>query len=91
MSNFTNVADMVDPVTGLTYRQINNAKKHKFQVGQLVELESGARLFVAKQTRDCDGTPLYSLTCRPSHHYQFKNAMDWIGGFSGDDLQLIGD
>jgi len=90
MSNFTNVADMVDPVTGLTYRQINNAKKHKFQVGQLVELESGARLFVAKQTRDCDGTPLYSLTYVLPKDREFGNTIKWVNGFNGENLKSIG-
>lgn len=59
-----NIADFKDPKDpqGRTYRQINNATQHSFAVDDLVELDTGARLFIAKQTRDCDGTPLYSLT-----------------------------
>jgi len=59
-----NIADLKDPndKEGRTYRQINNAKHYKFPVGTLVEWENGVRLFVAKRTRDCDGTPLYNLS-----------------------------
>lgn len=91
MKKHTNAADVLDLTTGLTYRQLNNAKKHKFKVGQLVELEGGARLFVAKQTRDCDGTPLYSLTCSSPKDYGFGNATKWVNGFNGDNLKSIGD
>ena len=47
---------------GRTYRQINLAQAHEFNLGELVEYDNGARLFVVQQTRDCDGTPLYTLT-----------------------------
>lgn len=59
-----NIADWKDPKDSLgrTYREINNARQHAFAVDDLVELDTGARLFIAKQARDCDGTPLYSLT-----------------------------
>lgn len=56
-----NVADLVNPETGNTYRQDNLALSHTIPVGALVELENGVRLHVLQQTRDCDGTPLYSL------------------------------
>jgi hypothetical protein len=44
-----------------TIRQINNATKHKYKCDDLVELESRARMYVTRLTRDCDGTPLYCL------------------------------
>jgi len=72
-----NIADLVNPETGNTYRQDNMAKKHTIPIGSLVEivhnpipgikddpedlLEIGIRLHVVAHTRDCDGTPLYSL------------------------------
>ena len=61
MKKFINIADL-KATNNQTYRQQNEAKNHFFNIDQLVEIESGARLFIAKQTRDCDGTPLYSLT-----------------------------
>jgi len=64
MNHFINIADLKDisDPQGRTYRQINNDTQHTFNVGSLVELEGGCRLFIAKLTRDCDGTPLYTLT-----------------------------
>jgi hypothetical protein len=58
------ISDLKDPddPLGRTYREVNNSKGHVFKVGELVELDSGVRLFVSKLTRDCDGTPLYSLS-----------------------------
>lgn len=59
------IADLSDPddEDGRSYRKVNNSRKHKYKIRELVEIkESGVRLFVAKHTRDCDGAPLYSLT-----------------------------
>ncbi len=64
-----NVADFKDPndSLGRTYREVNNATDHKLKLGQLVEVEDdGIRLFITKLSRDCDGTPLYSLGMRQS-------------------------
>ena len=60
-----NIADLIDPEDpkGRTYREVNNAKNHKYSVGDLVQIETKARLFVSKLPRDCDGTPLYVLGC----------------------------
>lgn len=57
------IADLVDDNDpyGRTYRQINLEKTHNIPIGTLVEMNNGVRLFVAKHTRDCDETPLYSL------------------------------
>ena len=56
------IHDMVDPndESGRTYKEVNDAKKHKYQIGDIVEY-NGCRAIVDKITRDCDGTPLYSL------------------------------
>ena len=54
------IADL-DSGNGKTYREINNAKNHSIDIGALVEIDCGARLFVLKHGRDCDGTPLYSI------------------------------
>jgi hypothetical protein len=64
---FVNIADLKNPETGKTYRQENNEKKHKIPLGTLVEVDfespkKGLRLFVVRHDRDCDGTPLYSLS-----------------------------
>ena len=63
MPIFINVADLKDPddPQSRSYREINAEKLHKIPTNTLVELESGARAFVVKHTRDCDQTPLYSL------------------------------
>ena len=63
MKSFVHICDLTDPSdsAGRTYREVNNATHHRFIVGDLVKLRNGARLFITKLTRDCDGTPLYSL------------------------------
>jgi hypothetical protein len=63
---FINVADMINPSTGKTYREENREKEHKIPLGALVEIVDneemeGIRLNVVALTRDCDSTPLYSL------------------------------
>ncbi len=64
------IADLVNPETGLTWRQENEAKTHKYSVDDLVEVVAdpeypsatdGMRLYVIGCVRDCDGTPLYVL------------------------------
>lgn len=77
MVNMVNVADIVE-ANGKTIRQNNMEKKHKFKVGDLVEIvcncsdnyyapgkhykNCGLRLFVAVQSRDCDGSLGYYLS-----------------------------
>jgi hypothetical protein len=57
----------VDPETGLTVKETNEAVLHHYSVGMLVEYAEprsrshGVRLYVWEQTRDCDGTPMYTL------------------------------
>lgn len=77
---FINIADLPDP-EGRSYREVNNSKRHKYNVMSLVELDDGTRLYIVKQTRDCDGTPLYSLGLR-----------DYTGvihGIDEDSIKLI--
>lgn len=75
MSEIINVADLVNPETGITYRQENAAKQHAYPIGSIVEClpygdtpeedyneHTGLRLFVVGQGRDCDQTPLYILS-----------------------------
>ncbi len=67
-----NVADLKNPETGKTYRGENNLTPHNIPLGTLVEVDfddkylespkKGLRLFVVAHDRDCDGTPLYSLS-----------------------------
>ena len=80
-----NVADLKDPndTQGRTYREVNNSINHKYEVGQLIEISNGARLFVALLTRDCDGAPVYSLSYEPENeHYLFH-------GFGEDDMERV--
>ena len=65
-----NVADIVNPATGKTWREENMELTHKIPLWTLVEIDSdysednGARLWVVEHNRDCDGEPLYSLACK---------------------------
>lgn len=50
-----------------TIRQVNAEKVHAHPLGALVEVRSsGARLFVAQHTRDCDQGLLYTLSPEPA-------------------------
>jgi hypothetical protein len=69
--NLVNVADIVNPKTGKTFRQENKEKTHKYNVGDRVffidncSRDPGLRTMVVKElTRDCDQTPLYNLIAR---------------------------
>ncbi len=90
MIEMINVADLKDPndQQGRTYRQVNNATPHKYGLGVLVELSNGVRLFTAKHTRDCDGTPLYSLTLE-SGKGDYLNERLWVHGYSEDGVRLV--
>jgi len=82
MSKFINIADLTDPNDdqGRTYREINNTIEHKFKQGDIVIMrDSGAVYTVSKQTRDCDGTPLYTLATEIGVYH----------GINGDDLVSV--
>lgn len=72
MTQFINIADIVDPddPQGRTYREQNIQKFHNIPMGALVEILSGARLFVVYRGRDCDQTPLYWLCADPTSTLQ---------------------
>jgi hypothetical protein len=56
------IHDLINPRTGLTYKEENEVKAHNIPIGALVEdTYTGVRLFVVFRNRDCDGTPLYCL------------------------------
>lgn len=61
MTYAIDVADLINPESGKTYRQENSELRHNIPIGSLVEVETGERLFVIKHNRDCDQTPMYSL------------------------------
>lgn len=84
------IADLTNPddPQGRTYRQINNATPHKFGLYVLVELENGVRLFTADQTRDCDGTPLYSLTPESKGEHPLNEIL-WTYGYSEDGMKAV--
>lgn len=86
---FINVADLKDlnDPEGRTYREINNATKHKFKIGDLVELDNGVRLYVVFLSRDCDRTPLYSLGWKDEYGDGYITC---IRGLCGQDLELVG-
>lgn len=103
---FINISDLKNPETGKTYRQENNEKTHKIPLGTLVEVDfndeycetpkKGLRLFVVRHDRDCDGTPLYSLSFNkdwkeePSEYIPkiaFRMQID--SGYSEDSLKVV--
>lgn len=67
-----NLADLRAP-NGRTYRENNRDQQHAYPVGALVEeTETGVRMFVAVHARDCDQTPLYTLTPDPDATNEFR-------------------
>jgi len=88
------IHDLKDPndPQGRSYKEVNAKKTHQIPVGALVELKTGARLFVVYHGRDCDQTPLYWLSHDKKDiikkYESFKNE-SWIGGYSEDSLILI--
>ena len=87
--NVINIADLTDPEDkqGRTYREVNNAKVHFYAIDTLVQLECGARLHVEKHTRDCDGTPLYTLSDRTDAGSFNDYAL--YHGYHGDALKGV--
>jgi hypothetical protein len=100
-----NVADMVNPQTGQTWREENLARTHGIPVGALVEIVSdpeypdderendGLRLLVAHRGRDCDETPLYWLTAQPETvgltWEELGPWRRWYGGHAEEGLKVI--
>jgi hypothetical protein len=94
-----NVADLQDPADpkGRSYREVNAEKTHGIAVGALVELESGARLFVVHQGRDCDQTRPYWLAAHMPEMVEGEDSPDairwertkWHGGYDEESLTVI--
>jgi hypothetical protein len=86
-----NVADLVDPhdPERRTWRQINAAMLHNLPLDALVELDTGVRLFVVLQGRDCDQTPLYWLAAKKAAASDAIDKLTWIGGYPEDSLTVI--
>lgn len=71
--NYLNIGDIMEP-NGKSIRENRSALEHKYPIGTLVELrfedwhDGGScsigisRMWVVGQNRDCDGSPLYSLS-----------------------------
>jgi hypothetical protein len=85
-----NGADLQDPndPQGRTYRQVNAEKQHTIPLGALVELETGERLRVMLQTRDCDQTPLYSLGVTGDDDDRIGR-MKWRHGYCDESLTVV--
>jgi hypothetical protein len=74
MGTFATFGDIVEE-NGKTIRENNSARQHKYPIGTLVEFEvdeshdygrssikGTVRAFVCGHDRDCDGSPLYSMS-----------------------------
>ena len=75
------VADIVEK-NGLTIRENNLKAEHKIPLGSLVEVnipyieEHGVRLFVVSHERDCDGSPLYTLSFNKNAGDELKSSKE---------------
>jgi hypothetical protein len=103
--NFINIADIPDPITGKTDREINREKQHLYKVNDLVEIipweenceYDGMRLYIIGCTRDCDETPLYVLGSKGMELYQKGYNLkpeafynfNSFSGFGEESLKLI--
>lgn len=101
-----NISDLKNEKTGKTFREENEAKTHNIPIGTLVEVENddsfterplnGLRLFVVAHDRDCDGTPLYSLSFDKNwtqdsygEHFRFAAILRVDSGYSEESLKVI--
>lgn len=88
---------------GKTVRENNLEQKHKIPLKTLVEVnvpyieEHGLRAFVCEHTRDCDGSPLYSLYySKDFDNLEYTKSVNNLvyramvtSGFSEDGLVII--
>lgn len=99
MPSFFVIHDMVDKSDpqGRTIKEVNLEKPHTILVRTLVELENGARMFVADYGRDCDGTPIYWLCHKPDdtaldralYFPDYPRGFRWIGAFAAESLTVV--
>lgn len=97
-NEFLNVADLVNPESGKTYREENSELQHNIPIGSLVEVATGERLTVVKHTRDCDQTPLYTLGLKDQFKH-YENLEEYLEayqlwaplyhGYSEESLKVI--
>ncbi len=90
------IGDVVE-ANGKTVRQNNEATQHRIPIGTLVEVKYDewygtgacakvhARLFVVMHSRDCDGTPLYTL----SRSQRIVDSEPAQHGFNEESLTII--
>ena len=97
-----NIADITNPTTGKTYREENREIKHKYMVGDLVEVIGwgedcefdGMRMYIVGCVRDCDATPLYNLGSKNMDLYEYSDKRAFYNfksytGFSEESLKLV--
>jgi hypothetical protein len=98
MTKIIMIHDLVE-ANGKTIKENNLAKVHQIPNGSLVELDTGARVFVCGHARDCDGTPLYLLSplkdsiredpySWPTQHEFYMGK--YMGGYSERSLKVTG-
>lgn len=99
MAELIMIHDLVE-ANGRTIRENNREKPHNIPLGTLVEVkfdawfgEGGcwkvhARMWVVLQGRDCDGTPLYSISRWDDPEFA-KRVGDLHGGFSEESLSPV--
>ncbi len=94
MNQFINVADLINPKTGKTWRQENSELQHNIPIGTLVEIETGERLTVVKHTRDCDQTPLYTLGIKDDFKdyenlEEYQKYSSLFPGYAEESLKVV--
>ena len=100
MPTMINVADLVE-ANGKTVRENNAARDHTVQLGALVEITTdcpigefgsifkGVRMFVVAHARDCDGTPLYSLSVDRNIIKDVANEQEAYDGIDDPSLKCV--
>jgi hypothetical protein len=101
MKQAINVYELTNPKTGKTWLQENAELKHNIPIGTLVELiddnsgvhqRNGVRLYVVAHDRDCDMTPLYSMSADKKDTVRqragFANST-WVHGWPEEALIVV--
>lgn len=98
METIVMMHDLPSDIPGKTWKEKNLEMAHNIPLRSLVEVSydgarnNGVRLFVCRHDRDCDGTPLYSLTWDMDYFDRFKGlpyTTVSTGGFGEDGLIVI--
>jgi hypothetical protein len=95
--NIVNVADLKAP-NGKTHRENNAELVHNIPLGTLVEIlpteyskddpeeNWGLRLYVVAHTRDCDQTPLYSLSHKREAYKELETHAETKDRYKADGI-----